>query len=141
MLLFSWHRAPPCIKMYPLPMWLLMNGMLMEIEIPPLSCFFWNDIGPCTLSQEASFLSWNVSKNYLLSTSIFPWMKVQMQCKVCQVDYVFLEADPCYRVFFIESRKVIRYKILKISLFHAIFWLKIEVTMGHLISDHFELHF
>ena len=46
-----------------------------------------------------------------------------------------------YRVFFIESGKVICYKILKISLFYVVFVIKIEVTMGHLISDHFKMHF
>ena len=48
---------------------------------------------------------------------------------------------PNYRVFFIESGKVICYKILKISLFYVVFVIKIEVTMGHLISDHFKMHF
>ena len=43
--------------------------------------------------------------------------------------------------FFIESRKVICYKILKISLFHVGFGLRAEVTMGYLISDQFKMHF
>ena len=42
---------------------------------------------------------------------------------------------------FIESRKVICYKILKISLFDVGFGLRIEVTMGNLISDQFKTHF
>ena len=46
-----------------------------------------------------------------------------------------------YRVFFIESGKVICYKILKISLSCVIFGLRREVTLGHLMSDHFEMHF
>ena len=46
-----------------------------------------------------------------------------------------------YRVFFIESGKVICYKILKMWLFHDGFGLRTEVIMGHLISDHFKMHF
>ena len=46
-----------------------------------------------------------------------------------------------YRVFFNESRKVIGYKVLKISLFHVCFGLRTEVTLGHLISDHFKMNF
>ena len=46
-----------------------------------------------------------------------------------------------YRVFFIESRKVICYKILKITLFHVGFGPRTEVTMGYLLSDQFKMHF
>ena len=46
-----------------------------------------------------------------------------------------------YRVFFIERSKVICYKRLKISLSHVVFGLRREVTMGHLMSDHFKMHF
>ena len=46
-----------------------------------------------------------------------------------------------YRVFFIESVKVIGYKIFRISLFYVVFGLRTEVTMGHLISDHFKMLF
>ena len=46
-----------------------------------------------------------------------------------------------YRVFFIESGKVICYKILKISFFHVGFGPRTEVTMGHLISDQFKMHY
>ena len=43
--------------------------------------------------------------------------------------------------FFMESQKVICYETLKISLFHGGFGLRTEVTVGHLISDHFKMHF
>ena len=46
-----------------------------------------------------------------------------------------------YRVFFIESGKVICYKVLKISLSHVVFGLRREVTIGHLMFDHFIMHF
>ena len=46
-----------------------------------------------------------------------------------------------YRVFFIESSKVICCKRLKISLSHVVFGLRREVIMGHLMSDHFKMHF
>ena len=46
-----------------------------------------------------------------------------------------------YRVFFIESAKVICYKRLKILLSKVVFGLRREVTMGHLMSDHFKMHF
>ena len=110
----------------------------------------WGKIFPCKewwgwLCRTKFFFSWWYWR-------LYPSKAHHNMCRILHfwniMDFVFIflfristHSSPNYRVFFIESQKVICYKIPKISLFHVSFWLKTEVTMGHLISDHFEMYF
>ena len=61
--------------------------------------------------------------------------------KLLLLTFQFYVVVNIYRVFFIEGQIRISCKILKILLFHVGFGLRTEVTMGHLMYDHFQMNF
>ena len=77
-----------------------------------------------------------VKKFKSLHSKLFMVTNILTLLLSCERTYLFR-----YRVFFIESGKLICYKILKILLFHDGFGFRTEVTMGYLISDQFKTHF
>ena len=117
----------PSVKYWQIPVFTIAENLLLIFL-----CIIWTGI-----QQPLSIIlmSWKANiytKCFWLSSS-GPGASLNL---ITQMDQSW-----CYRVFFIESGKVICYKIHKIWLFHDGFGLRTEVKMGHLISDHFKMHF